>query len=162
MAEAQRIKVKAQLSIINSGGIRDSLQAGAVTYRDILTVQPFGNQISYVTLDGSELRQYLQKIGNIKPGAGGYPQLSGVKIVFSGENLKEVLVQGKKISDDENYRLAIPSFLAAGGDGYPNLNSHPLLVNSGFIDADALLEYIIKNTPIRSADFAPQGDIIRN
>jgi len=162
VAEAQRIKVKAHLSIINSGGIRDSLQAGAITYRDILMVQPFGTSISYITFSGLELRKYLQEIGKIKKGTGGYPQISGVKVVFSGENLQEVWVQGKKISAIEKYKLAIPSFLAAGGDGYPILKGHTLLVDSGFIDADALLEYIVKNTPIKSVDFAPQGDNVRN
>ena len=36
IAEAQRQKAKADIGIMNSGGIRDSIQEGDVTYKDIL------------------------------------------------------------------------------------------------------------------------------
>ena len=47
---AMREKVKADFAVMNSGGIRESLPEGDLAYRDVLKVQPFGNQISYVDL----------------------------------------------------------------------------------------------------------------
>ena len=38
IAEAQRQKAKADIGIMNSGGIRDSIQEGDVTYKDILKI----------------------------------------------------------------------------------------------------------------------------
>ena len=40
---------------MNSGGIRDSIQEGDVTYKDILKIHPFGNIVSYFELTGKEL-----------------------------------------------------------------------------------------------------------
>ena len=42
----------------NSGGIRDSIQEGDVTYKDILKIHPFGNIVSYFELTGKESVSY--------------------------------------------------------------------------------------------------------
>ena len=47
---------------MNSGGIRDSIQEGDVTYKDILKIHPFGNIVSYFELTGKELLDYLNVV----------------------------------------------------------------------------------------------------
>ncbi|WP_337236990.1 5'-nucleotidase C-terminal domain-containing protein, partial [Salmonella enterica] len=49
MADMQR--AKADFAVMNSGGVRDSIQAGDITYKDVLKVQPFGNIVSYVDMN---------------------------------------------------------------------------------------------------------------
>ena len=53
IAEGMRERTFADFAIMNGGGIRASLPEGEITYRDILTVQPFGNSLVYVDLSGS-------------------------------------------------------------------------------------------------------------
>jgi 5'-nucleotidase/UDP-sugar diphosphatase len=53
IARAMMERTGADLALMNSGGVRDSLPAGRITYRDVLKVQPFGNQLSLVRLKGS-------------------------------------------------------------------------------------------------------------
>ena len=55
IALAQMEKVGADLAVMNSGGIRDSIAEGDITYKDVLKVQPFANIVSFVELDGKEL-----------------------------------------------------------------------------------------------------------
>jgi 5'-nucleotidase/UDP-sugar diphosphatase len=40
--------------------------------------------------------------------------------------------------------LALPGYASRGGDNYPPLNKHPNYVDTGYIDADVLREYIAK------------------
>ena len=161
IARSMMDKAGADLSIMNAGGVRDSLPEGRITYRDVLKVQPFGNQISLVRLSGAELLAYLQAVAKMSPGSGAFPQTVGVQMLIEGGVLKEARVGGHPIDARREYRLALNNFTAGGGDGYPNLAKHPGHVNTGFVDADVMRAFIAANTPIKAADYAPPGDVVR-
>jgi 5'-nucleotidase/UDP-sugar diphosphatase len=65
------------------------------------------------------------------------------------------LVSGKM------YRIAMNNYTASGGDGYPKITEHANYVNSGYVDADVLVEYIQNNSPLDGAKFAPTGAVKR-
>jgi 5''-nucleotidase/2'',3''-cyclic phosphodiesterase and related esterases len=71
-----------------------------------------------------------------------------------------VKIGGEPIDMEKTYRFTVPSFNAAGGDGYPKLTSHPGNVNTGFVDAEVLKDYLEANSPIDVNDYAPQGEIV--
>ena len=156
IARAMLDRTGADLAVMNSGGIRDSLPAGRITYRDILKVQPFGNQVSVVRLTGAELLQWLAAAARMSPGAGGYPQAAGLRMRIEAGELREAHVQGQPIDPRREYRLALNNFTATGGDGYPPLHQHPGYINTGFNDAEVLREYIARRSPMNSADYAPE------
>ncbi len=161
IARAMQDRTGADLAIMNAGGVRDSLPAGKVSYRDVLKVQPFANQISLVRLSGAELSKYLEAIAKMTPGSGGFPQTAGVQMVIEAGVLKEAKVGGQPIDARREYRLALPNFSAGGGDGYPKLSTHPGYVDTGFTDADVLRAYIAAGSPLKAADFAPPADVVR-
>lgn len=153
-------KAKADLAIMNSGGVRDSMPAGKLTYKDVLKVQPFGNMVSVVELKGSELSAYLEAAMKMTAGSGAFPQFAGVRIVAEGGKLVSATVRGAAIAPTQTYRLALNNFQANGGDGYPKLSNHPGYVNTGFVDADVMREYLSKNK-VKVADFAPGDAVVR-
>ncbi len=161
IARTQRLKTGADLAIMNSGGIRTSIAEGNITYKDVLKVQPFSNSICLVTLTGKELKDYLRMTAGKTPGSGAFAQFDNVKVVIKGNSLVKTEVAGKRIDDNKKYKLAINSFIAAGGDGYPKLTNHPSFVDSGYVDADVLREFIQQNSPLKVAEFAPTNDVIR-
>jgi 5'-nucleotidase / UDP-sugar diphosphatase len=162
IARAMMERTGADLAIMNAGGVRDSLPEGKVTYRDVLKVQPFGNQISVVRLSGAELMKYLEAAAKMTPGSGAFPQTVGVQMVIEGGMLKEAKVQGKPIEPQREYRLALNNFTAGGGDGYPKLSDHPGHVNTGLVDADVMRAFIAAGSPLKAADFAPVAtDVVR-
>jgi 5'-nucleotidase/UDP-sugar diphosphatase len=161
VAQAMADKVGADLAVMNSGGLRDSLPEGAVTYRDVLKVQPFGNQLAVVRLNGAELLTWLQGLARMTPGAGAFPQTWGLQMVIEGGVLVQARVQDQPIDPLREYRLGISNFTASGGDGYPVLDKHPGYVNTGFVDAEVLREYIARRSPIKVADFAPGNEVQR-
>lgn len=155
-------KVKADFAVSNSGGIRDSLPAGAINYRDVLKVYPFGSTLAYVDLNGQEALDYLKAAARMTPGAGAFGQFAGVKLRIVGGELRQALIGGQPIDPAKTYRMAINSFIAAGGDGYPLMNKHPGYVNTGFVDAEMLREYIAAHSPIDAGAYAPGDAVTRN
>ena len=161
LARAMVARTGADLGVMNSGGVRDSLPEGRISYRDLLKVQPFGNQVAVVRLKGSELLDWLGAVAKMTPGSGGYPQTTGLQMVIEGGALKEARVQGRVIEPQREYRLAVNHFTATGGDGYPRLDKHPGYLNTGFVDAEVLREYIAARSPLKAADYAPGNDVQR-
>ncbi|KMN82114.1 bifunctional UDP-sugar hydrolase/5'-nucleotidase [Chromobacterium alkanivorans] len=155
-------KVKADFAVSNSGGIRDSLPAGAINYRDVLKVFPFGSTLAYVDLNGEEALDYLKAAARMTPGAGAFGQFAGVKLRIVGGQLQQALIGGQPIDPSKTYRMAINSFIAAGGDGYPLMNKHPGYVNTGFVDAEMLREHIAAHSPIDAGAYAPGDAVTRN
>ena len=160
IARAMMDRTGADLALMNAGGVRDSLPAGPITYRDVLKVQPFANAVGVVTLTGAELLDYLGAAAMMTPGAGGFAQTAGVQMRIEAGRLVEARVGGQPIAAQRRYRLAVNNFTAIGGDGYPKLNTHPNYVDSGFNDAEVLRGYIPRHSPLKVADYAP-GDAVQ-
>ncbi|WP_133545998.1 bifunctional UDP-sugar hydrolase/5'-nucleotidase UshA [Mesocricetibacter intestinalis] len=161
IAEAQRQRVKADIGIMNSGGIRAGINAGEVSYRDILQVQPFGNQLSYVELKGQALLDFLTEAALKQTDSGAYAQFAGVSMQIDRRagTIDQLRIQGEAFDPNRIYRISMPSYIAAGGDGYPLLSGHPSYVNSGFVDAEVLKAFFQQNSPINAEAFNPGQDI---
>ena len=162
VGRAMMEKTRADLAVVNAGGIRDSLPAGNLNYKDVLTVHPFGNTIVTVDLKGDELMAYLNTTAKMSTGSGAFPQFAGVELTITSGVVKQARVNGTNVEPSRTYRMAINNFVAAGGDGYPKLTSHPSFVDTGFVDADVLRTFITSHSPLRVADFEPGNSVVRN
>lgn len=162
IAQSQMERVKADVGIMNSGGIRASINEGDVTYKDILTVQPFGNMIATVDLTGQELIDYLNVVALKDVDMGAYPQFAGISMVVdrTAKQVSEVKIGGKPLDLNKKYKVSVPDYCAAGGDGYPILKKHPSYVNTGFIDAEMLKKYFEENKSIDVSKYDPKDDVI--
>ncbi|MDF2625580.1 MAG: ushA [Kosakonia cowanii] len=156
---AQMARTGADLAVMSGGGIRDSIEAGDITYKDVLKVQPFGNTVAYVNLTGKELLDYLTAVAQMKPDSGAYPQFANVSFVAKGGQLSDVKIKGEPLDEAKSYRLATLSFNATGGDGYPRLDDKAGYVNTGFIDAEVLKEFIQNNSPLDVNAYEPKGEV---
>ena len=154
-------RTKADFSIVNSGGVRDSIPPGKITYKDVLKVQPFGNTTSIVDLTGKEVMDYLAAAAKMSPGSGAFAQFVGVEVEIAGGNLVKATIKGAPIDPARKYRMVINNFMAQGGDGYPRLTNHPSYVDTGYVDADVLRAYVAEKSPLRAADFDPGNSTIR-
>jgi 5'-nucleotidase/UDP-sugar diphosphatase len=161
IGRAMMERAKADFAVLNSGGIRDSLPAGEISYKDVLKVLPFGSTLVFVDLSGQEAVAYLNAAAKMTPGAGAFAQFAGVQLVIEGGAVTHASIAGKAIDPAAKYRMAINSFMAAGGDGYPKLKGHPGYVDSGFVDADMLKDFLWTRNPIMAADFAPATAVVR-
>ena len=162
IAASMMQKVKADFAVMNSGGVRDSIAAGKITYKDVLKVQPFGNTIGYAELTGKEVQNYLNAMATMTAGSGAFPQFAGVRATFENGVARDVQIGNAPLDLSKSYRIALNDFAAAGGDGYPKLKGvNPTYVNTGFIDGDLLKTFISQNSPIDPAKYEPKGEITR-
>ncbi|HGF3080783.1 TPA: bifunctional UDP-sugar hydrolase/5'-nucleotidase UshA [Salmonella enterica subsp. enterica serovar Poona] len=156
---AQIARTGADFGVMSGGGIRDSIEAGDITYKGVLKVQPFGNIVVYADMSGKEVVDYLTAVAQMKPDSGAYPQFANVSFVAKEGKLTDLKIKGEPVDPAKTYRMATLSFNATGGDGYPRIDNKPGYVNTGFIDAEVLKEFIQQNSPLDAAAFTPKGEV---
>jgi 5'-nucleotidase/UDP-sugar diphosphatase len=157
---SQMERTKADFAVMSGGGVRDSIESGTITYKDVLKVQPFGNTLTYVEMKGSDVEKYLAVVANKQVDSGAYAQFANVSLVAYGTGVSEIKINGEPLQADKIYRMATLSFNATGGDGYPPVNQLPGYVNTGFVDAEVLKQYIQNHSPLNAEAFAPKGEIV--
>jgi 2',3'-cyclic-nucleotide 2'-phosphodiesterase/3'-nucleotidase/5'-nucleotidase len=155
IADALRNIGKADVAIMNNGGIRAGLPEGAVTWGDLQMVQPLQNRILRLTVKGSVLLQALEQC---VAGASGDPgcHVSGVEVWYDprhrvGKRVTRTrLTTGKGIAGGRSYTLAVPDFLAAGGSGFAMLVGAPA-EDLNILDLDLLIGYLgVLRTPVEA------------
>ncbi|GKW04056.1 protein UshA [Pectobacterium carotovorum subsp. carotovorum] len=160
LLSAQLERAGADFAIMSGGGVRDSIESGDITYKDVLKVQPFANTLVYVDMKGSDVEKYLAVAANKKVDSGAYAQFLNVSLTADGQGVQNVKIKGEPLQADKVYRMATLNFNAMGGDGYPRLDNLPGYVNMGFVDAEVLKQYIEKHSPLDAEAYAPKGEIV--
>jgi 5'-nucleotidase/UDP-sugar diphosphatase len=153
VTRAYQSKFKADLAVLNSGGLRDSIYSGKVTYESVLMVLPFGGEVAKAEMTGADLKKYLEFIVfNLLPGSGSFPQMSGVQILANKDSktITELLVGGQPVISDKTYVVALPDFIAGGGDKYPKVD----FKKTGYVDADVLKDFVLSQKELKASDFA--------
>ena len=132
----------ADIALVNSGGLRSSIDAGAITLEDVFKTMPFANEIVVLDLTGAEIRQTLSRSvqGTREDEDGGFLQVSGATFTVRGDVVEQVTAgpHGRPLRDDHTYTVAVPDFLAAGGDGYKLFAGKP-----GYKTGSPLRELIV-------------------
>ncbi|KAL3883275.1 hypothetical protein ACJMK2_029558 [Sinanodonta woodiana] len=149
----------ASIALINSGGIRGSIEPGNITMGHVLTVFPFGNNIDLVKIRGIHLRKMLEHAvekydPHNRPGA--FLQMSGLQVSYDlgspkGQRVISVDVRClacnapsySPLDDNTVYNILIPDFVINGGDGYTLIKEtmiQHIPLNS--LDTDIFLQYL--------------------
>ncbi|NBY28550.1 MAG: bifunctional UDP-sugar hydrolase/5'-nucleotidase [Betaproteobacteria bacterium] len=161
IGQANMEKTKADFAIVNGGGVRDSIAAGKITYKDLLKVQPWGNTLSTVDLSADEVMSYLNAAAKMSVGSGAFAQFAGISLEIAGGQALNVRINNAALAAGKTYRMVINNFQATGGDGYPKVSEHKSYVNTGFVDADVLKSYVSARSPLKAADYDPGSAVTR-
>ena len=102
---------KVDVGIVNFGGIRVDMPQGDIFVDDIMSMFPFKNNLVYVSLKGSRLKEILDDMA-----AGGFQVLGGLRVTAEDGRIVSAEVGGRPIDDDTTYGLATITFLLHGGD----------------------------------------------
>ena len=143
----------AQVALMNPGGLRANLTAGAdgtVRYEDLFTVQPFYNNLVTLTLSGAQIVQVLEQQWLNQPRARILQVSRG--FAYAWDNAKpvgqrvapgSVTLDGKALDAAADYRVTVNSFLADGGDSFPVFKQGRDR-KTGAMDVDAFEQFIAK------------------
>jgi len=162
IADAMLSQVKSQgisIALMNSGGIRASMEGGEITMGDVLTVLPFQNTLSTFQLKGSDLIGALENgVSQVEEVKGRFPQVAGVKFTWdptveaNSGRIVEVLIndngEWKTIDPNAMYGVVSNDFLRSGGDGYEIFaNKAELAYDFGPSLDRVLAQYLVENAP---------------
>lgn len=112
------------IGLINAGGIRNDIDAGSVTYGEVLTALPFKNSLAVKAVTGKELDEALAHgLSGFDDKEGRFLQVSGLRIWHRGPRLvsaKLLLDNGTTLPIDGSakYNIAMIDYIANGGDGF--------------------------------------------
>lgn len=128
------------LSIMNKGGIRNSLAAGPITQGEIIDIAPFDNSIVVMEIKGKDL---LDNIA-IMASQDGQGVSSNVEILYdpSTKAVNSATIDGKAIDHAKTYRLATIDYLAAGNDYMEPLKRGTILAKSPEVLYQILIDYV--------------------
>ena len=161
IADAQRAAGRADVAIMNNGGIRADLPEGTVTWGQIYQVQPFQNRLLRLTVKGSVLQDALEQCVS----GGGQDHLpdchvAGVEVWFDGRQAPGKRISrirfenGKGLDKDGTYTLVVSDFMATGGSGFRMLVGSPK-EDIDAVDIDALTRYLgVLRAPVEAPDSA--------
>jgi 5'-nucleotidase len=119
IADALRTGTDTDIGFMNSGGIRADLVAGDLVYSDIFAVSPFDNFPAVVNMTGRQIKDFLVATTTLTRGI---MQVSGLRYTVdmargSDRITSMTLPNGEPLQLDKTYRVVMPDFVAAGGDG---------------------------------------------
>lgn len=178
--DALRETYDTDFAITNSGGLRADLTCPSqdiagdfcpaftpppypITRGSVLGVLPFGNVVFTVTVNGAELKTFLENGISRMPAADGrFPQVSGLCFTYdiSAPAGSRVLSAVRQAADGtctgasldltaaSTYKIAENDFMATGGDGYPNVYARGTTQN---LMDQVFADYLTANTPVSPA-----------
>jgi 5'-nucleotidase len=147
IADAQRSALRADVALMNQGGIRTGLAAGPQTWGALFAVQPFGNTLVAMDLSGAQLLEALEQQWRDTPPR--LLQTSGLRYAWDpaqpvGARVTAVEIGAKPLSRETSYRVVVNSFLAFGGGGF-EVFTKGTRRQLGPVDLDALIAYFKTN-----------------
>lgn len=127
LSKAKEIDPEVSIAFQNGGGIRASINQGDITYGDVLTVLPFGNNLAIIELSGAELKETFEhSVKEYPKESGGFLHVAGMQVIFDGKaevgkRVVSLKINGEEVEDGKMYKAATNVFTARGGDGFEAL-----------------------------------------
>ncbi|MBP2631619.1 MAG: 5-nucleotidase [Firmicutes bacterium] len=142
---------KADIAVMNGGGLRNDIAKGVVTKGNLYATVPFDNTLVKTQLTGREIKELLEYgLGN---NGHGLLQFSGITVTFDdnqteGNKITQILLpDGSPIDFDAEYTVATIDFIAAGGDGIDAFKNKKI-IEEGKLLRDALQESFVIDKPL--------------
>lgn len=154
----------ADIAFVNGGGVRANIDAGDITFGEVITVHPFNNVGCVVKATGQEILDALEMGARVAPEEnGGFIQISGLTYTIDTSVTSTVVVDDKKnfvkvdgarrvkdvkvgteaIDAKKTYTLASHNYmLLDGGDGINMFRDNEIVVQPVLLDNQILISYI--------------------
>ena len=169
--DAVRSAMDADVAIINGGGIRADIAAGDITYKDLVSVFPWNNELCVIEATGQQIKDALE-LGakNYPEENGGFMQVSGMKYVIDASvpssvvtdeqtgmfekvdgtyRVKDIQVWNtartkyEPIKLKKTYKLAgINYTLRQNGDGFTMFDGNKVIKDNVMLDTQSLSIYL--------------------
>jgi len=127
---ADSVEERVDLAILNSGGIRrSSLSQGPLRRAQLFELLPFDNQLVVLELSSADLRKLITH----SAAYGGWPVSKGLRYRIQGDKPVELSYRGKALTAKQHYLVAMPDYIANGGDDCTFLRDTPRIATLGIM-----------------------------
>ncbi|MEP6690005.1 MAG: 5'-nucleotidase C-terminal domain-containing protein [Gemmatimonadaceae bacterium] len=147
IADAVRSSAKSDVGVMNNGGIRAELPAGAVSYGSAYQVLPLDNQLVTLTVSGARLRTYLE--ASVRQLRDGQPRIhvSGVEMridtaAAASPRIRSVTVGGAPLADANTYTVSMNDFMTTTEPGLTLAKSAASSVVADASLLDAFIDHL--------------------
>ncbi|WP_087974200.1 bifunctional metallophosphatase/5'-nucleotidase [Oceanobacillus rekensis] len=152
IADSYRDHFNADIGLMNGGGIRTSILAGEFTSRDAYAILPFGNKVVLANVKGETIQAAFENsVSRVESLGGGFLQVSGIQYSYNpslpvGARVQSITINNEPIDLEKDYLVAMPNYIAGGGDGYTMFADNETLVDdtNAQTDAEVLIQYASK------------------
>ena len=152
--DVMRAVAKTDIAFHNVGGIRKDLDAGPIKVRDIWEMNPFGNMLVTFSVRGDTLRKMMEWQAAIRPRE--FAQVSGLQYTYNssepfGKNLLSLNVNGQPCVDTVWYSLCTNNYIGSHLYDFFGIDEKSVnILDTGLIDRDVIIDYIIQKKTISS------------
>ena len=138
---------RADLGLVNVGGLRNNLPQGTVRRGNIILISPFDNRLAIVQLKGSDLTALMQDIAAVH-GEGVSHEVR--MTITSDGKLLDATISGHPIDPERTYRIATLDYLTEGNDKLYSLKKAIRVDVSDLFTRDCMMKYVREHSPITS------------
>jgi 2',3'-cyclic-nucleotide 2'-phosphodiesterase (5'-nucleotidase family) len=142
------------ISVLNSGSIRNEAKAGDLTYGELLSLLPYDNYIVVAEVKGSTILSMLEKLMSFLPKPDGqFPQVSGMKFtvrvathqVSDVKILNSATQHYEPLNPDRIYTVATTKYCVTDGGLYNTLKGSKITWETKRTYNDIFIEFVTKN-----------------
>ena len=166
VADSFRILGEADVTIMNAGTVTNDIQAGDITYQNIIDIMPYSNDVLIKEITGQNILDALEfGVRSLPDHTTRFPQVSGITykidtsiessvVVDDSENfvsvngerrVYDVKVNGEYVDVNKKYTLSSHNFILDGGDGYTMFIPCEITKTAFGTDNEVLMKYISEN-----------------
>lgn len=154
----------AEIAFLNSGSIRTGVAGPGVSYDNLYTAQPFGNQLTVHTMTGEMIRRLLEQQFRADGGVDILQVSEGFTYRYrlhapAGQHVVagSIALHGHAVGATDKVRIEASDYLMGGGDGFAILHEGGDRT-VGQVDVDALADYFRAHSPVAPG---PRNRIVR-
>ena len=139
LSEAKRTSSRdVDFAIQNYGGLRiPSVAEGPLKVGTIYELMPFDNLLVILDLNVQQVQMLLDKIA----GSGGWPISRNITFKIQNGKATDIKIKGESLGSKKMYRVAMPDYIANGGDNFDFLVPLPQ-DNSGNFIREVVIEHL--------------------
>ena len=150
VTDAYRWATHADIALSNAGGLRNQIEAGDITYGDLIRLLPYDNYLTVVEVKGSTLAELLRRnTAKMSYDNGDFPQCAGLRYTIHTDmhTVTDIEVLNPNgiyvpIDPERTYTLATIDYCVSGGGFGGVLADCKVLKKTSVHYLDAVRDYI--------------------
>ncbi len=130
-------------AMVNSGALRQDINAGTITKGDLISAFPFPNTLVMAHLSGDQIKIIFDHAAGMTNGVLQVSSEFQYSINSSGK-ATALKLNDTEIKGDEMYWVAAPNFVTQGGDGYLEFRNAAHIEDTGIMVVEIVEEFLSK------------------